>query len=325
MKIKLIGDIHLGKKFPYTTQRSAEYFEDWRTKILETHTSSIGIQLGDLFDSFSVSDHTLIQGYRWMQGAQAVLSGNHDVSNNTDKTSAIKLLKDNLDVKVIWQEPEQLRIGNTVFHLVPHQLTQELFEQCLDNLKTELGWVNVLLLHCNYGDRLGTATENYLRRDNAKEVCKKFHLVVSGHEHNFSGHKNLIMLGSIMPFSFGEMTDKFIMEYDCDTGEHELIRTFKSDCYKQLSFQEFLDSPVGKFEFIEVVGNPDPGPASDILKRIAYLYKETDVIAVKNSTVIYRHEKQVGEIQDVQDWLADVKRNCDAEHREILEQLLGEL
>ena len=324
MKIKLIGDMHLGKKFPYTTNKSAAIFEELRYKILAKHTQGKFIQLGDLFDDYSVSDNVLVQGYRWMENCVAALAGNHDVSNNTEKSSAIKLLRDDLGINVAWIDYCVHTIGNTDFHLVPHQLTQDDFEGVLDSLEPG-SRLNVLVLHCNYGDRAGVITENYLRTDRAKELSKKFHLIVSGHEHNISKPlKNLIMLGSVMPFSFGEMNTKYVMDYDCETGNYELIPTWVDGSARQVQFQDFLDTPIHQ-EFIEVMGSLDVSQAAQVNKRIASLYKDTDVIAIKNSTAIYRHEKEADELQQPQDWLSQVRAQCSKEQALVLDSLLGEI
>jgi DNA repair exonuclease SbcCD nuclease subunit len=325
MKIKIIGDIHQGKKFPYTTQKSSITFEALHSKILAKHTTGKFLQLGDLFDNYSVSDRTLVQGYRWMENCAAALSGNHDVSTNIEKPSAIKLLKDELGVNVIWKDVYVMDMGATRFHFVPHQLTQSDFDACLDNLKPKLGAINVLILHCNFGNREGVITENYLRYDVAKRLTKNF-LIISGHEHNMSKPMDkVIMLGSIMPFSFGEMKDKYILEYDYGTGEHELINTWSSANYAQLSYEEFLERSKFLEEFVEVTGRIEVSQAAEINKKIAFLYKNTDVVAIKNSTAIYRHEKEAGDLVKAEDWLDQVRKQCSKEQELVLDELLGEL
>ena len=99
MNTVFIGDVHLGKRFPYTTRATQQRFEVLRAEVLERIKSmSIDSQfvlLGDLFDSYSVSDVTLIQGFGLLTrlANHFALSGNHDVSNNTDKPSAITLVR----------------------------------------------------------------------------------------------------------------------------------------------------------------------------------------------------------------------------------------
>lgn len=317
MKIRLIGDVHIGKKFPYTTVSSALEFARIHDEVLTSVSQGADeyIQLGDLFDGFSVSGETLVRGYRFAQD-KLIICGNHDKANDTTKSSALHLMFTSLGTKVIWDAPVEYHLGNTTFHIVPHQLTQEKFEEALLSLKPYEQRRNVILLHCNYGTRQGNEIENYLRPEMAKNLLDGFDLIVSGHEHNFSKHfgGRLIMLGSVLPFSFGEMKDKFVADYDTETGEVELIRTWDSGKFSQNEANSF----------VEMTGQVTVEQAASINKLIADWYKNREVIAVKNSTTLIRHEREA-ETHKAEDWYSQIMKQCNESQQALLEELYGEL
>lgn len=172
-KVRIVGDTHIGKRFPFTTAQTSNKFAQLQDLVLAgiKFEAPYIIQLGDLFDGYSVSDTSLVKGYNFSQGKVTVISGNHDKSNNTDKPSALNLLRTELGMDVVWDKPAFNAIDNTCFMAIPHQLTQDDFEAELEKACT-VSFVEgvkhkVLLLHCNYGEREGTKTENYLRPEMA--------------------------------------------------------------------------------------------------------------------------------------------------------------
>ncbi len=324
-KVRIIGDVHIDKRFPFTSQKTAQVFRDLQAQIMEQVSVPNGptFQLGDLFDGFSVSGETLVKGYRFAS-YKTLLAGNHDKSNNLDKSSALELLKEHMGLDIVWGSLREFHGDGTVFHLVPHQLTQELFEEALASLVHSKLGRNVLLLHCNFGNREGTQTENYLRPEVAKSLLSErgFDLIVSGHEHNFNKPmKGVVMLGSIMPYSFGEMTDKFVMDYDTQTGEYELIPTWVAvENYTCMSAGAAMPEPEA---FTEIVGTTTVEMAAALNKQIAEWYKDGKVIAVKNSTTLLRHEREVQEYK-AEDWVAEVMKQCnDAQQGKLKELLLS--
>ena len=174
--ITIVGDIHLGKPFPFTTTKTAarwaEYKKNHLNKIATRYGGSL-IQAGDLFDSFSCNSQTFVEGFMFASACKVVLSGNHDVSNNTEKESAVNLLR-KTGCTVAWEQPYFLETEGTKYTLIPHQLTQEKFDTLLESAKAfvEPSQYNVLVLHCNFGDQPGTETENYLRTDVAKHLLE---------------------------------------------------------------------------------------------------------------------------------------------------------
>lgn len=328
MIARLIGDIHYGKRFPFTTAQTAKRFDTLRNETVAQACNGREhlFLLGDLFDSFSVSADTLIQGFSTASRPNCyVLSGNHDKSNNTDKNSALEYLGI-LGNNVVWDNPRVVEIGDTYFVMVPHQLTQERFEQVLDEVGKFplLGAIKhrVLLLHCNFGDREGTVTENYLRPEMAQWLLSEsFDLIVSGHEHNFNRPmKGVIMLGSILPFSFGEMKTKYVLDYDCTNGSYEVSPVWDDSHYIPFTWRPDNVPPVPK-DFIELRGEVGIEQAAAINKQIAEWYKNGQVISVKNATALVRHDKEVS-VEKAEHWADEVKSSLSEAQRELLASML---
>lgn len=330
MPTNLIGDIHLGKRFPFTNKTTAARWEHVKQTLLDDILELPGehIQLGDLFDDFTTDSTVFVQGFHFAKSCAALLSGNHDKSNNTDKESAMELLG-HIGCNVIWDNIVCYAIKGINYVAVPHTLTQEAFE---DNLTKAIGLAtptipNVLLLHTNYGERPGTSTENYLRPDKAKELRNHFQFIISGHEHN--AHEPLsgvFMSGSVLPMNFGEMTDKYVMTVK-DSNLEKVLVWRASDNYLKLDYKDFLPLQVDTaVQFIEVVGTVDVSEVLLINKRIAEWYlKSESLIAIKNSTTSLKSEasETSAEKAHAVDWVETVSKLLTPDELQVFNELLG--
>jgi len=325
MIMKLVGDLHIGKRFPYTTQKTAEKFNNHRRSLLHTCMAGArGFQLGDLFDSYSVQDTVLMEGYQTARKFDRLLAGNHDLAKNTDKPSALVLLSQELKVPIVYEDYLTVTEGMTKFYLVPHKLLQEGFEATLkaalaDLQATGKSRFNVLLLHCNYGEHRGPQSDNYLTPKTAKELLDGgFTLIVSGHEHNYRNPMpGVHMLGSLLPLDFGQMEAKYIADYDTQTGELSLVPTWHPHSYAKVPAQEFIDehSDWGTWQFIEVTGIVDLEGAVKVNRQINHLFKTSDsLVAFKNSVVLHRHEKETEE-SEKGNWLKLLLESCATEEQ----------
>ena len=332
----LIGDIHLGKKFPYTNIKTAARWENLKSQTLNKIMALEGtkLQAGDLFDSHSVDSATFVQGYLIAKQCEALLSGNHDISNNTEKSSAMDLLRQ-FNVNVVWEKPMMVDLGDTRFVMIPHQLTQEKFDTLLASAKVMIaeGRKNVLILHCNYGLREGSETENYLRPEVAKELLstqgkdfalKHFYHIVCGHEHN-SSHPlvGVTMMGSVLPMDFGQMTDKYVW-----TEASQILTWSAKENYRKLDYMEFLDLGIDEpLQFIEITGTVVVAEAIMISKRIVEWYKQSStLIAIKNNTLA--HKVEASETEDKasnpDNWISIVSAEMTEEEQVVFNELLGE-
>lgn len=341
MIMRFMGDIHKGKRFPHTTGKTAQVFESLRRhtalKLTQGFENSV-IQLGDLFDDYSVGDGTLVEGYLFAKKCRALLPGNHDLSKNTDKDSALLLLQKYLGCNMpsggdtlVFQE------GMTSFYLVPHQHTHKLFEGVLESLVGTLALAenrarfNVLCLHCNFGSHTGAESDNYLSEALAKKLLASgITLIVSGHEHNFKRPiPGVVMLGSILPMSFGEMEDKFSLDYDTQTGTYELIKCWDKSSYCRTDWQNLLDqecSTWNTYQFIEVLGDLQVDDGVKVNRKIKSILTGCDrTIAVKNNTVLHRQTHRVDSAKP-STWLETLLASCQNDmQRELLLGLKSEV
>lgn len=322
MNIRLIGDVHFGKRFPYTTLKTAITFDQNRELLFNRLTLNESvIQLGDLFDEFSVNDLTLVQGYQAANRCVSLLPGNHDLSKNTDKDSALLLLQKHFGCGVVNEMYGTVTQGMTEFFLLPHQHTQPLFEERLKFLcdliqkKESKARFNVLCLHCNFGAHTGPEADNYLSPAMAKELLAAgFHLIVSGHEHNFRNPMpGVVMLGSILPMSFGEMEQKYVMDYDTQAGTYDLTPSWSTSGYCRVSWGELLAeecSTWNNYQFLEIVGDLEVDNAVKVNRQVSAILRSCDnIIAVKNNTVLHKQSHKIDEASKA-NWMDTLMAAC---------------
>ena len=293
-KIIFIGDLHLDKKPPHSTKASAQrFFELQRVPYLQ---DALIVQLGDVFDSFEVSSTTFTKAYSICQNFDAIVGGNHDFSHGTTKTSALQNLSKFLPGVVKTARIGTIETGNTSVYILPYQETQKQFEEALSSLAANVriagGTVNILCLHCNYdNNRADGRTENNLTSEWAKSLLvNSFNFIVSGHEHNYSSHRGgrLLMAGSMLPHSFGEMSDKSWLEFDTETGLFTRQYSWKAaGSFLQTDIEGFLALPDDTcLQFIELVGEILPQQIREVAGKIGRLVGGDSVISIKNNTVL---------------------------------------
>lgn len=266
-------DPHLGvRRKSHTTTHSQKTLQDFIyhacldlvTKGKEANAEVIiG---GDLFDKYSNSEDIIQQGLEICKDSRIVVGGNHDQSNNNEKTSSLMLIStaledQSLENPIIYNKaPNEPYCYSTTFvgesdvviTTVPHCITQELFEQSIDlaikNTEISIDH-NILLLHCNVGEAYGNVesegTTLALTDSMQDKVAKHFDLVMVGHEHNPRTLKNgkIVVMGNIFPIAFGEMGDRYCYWYDTETNEltKETI-SLESEQISRISIDDLLSS-----------------------------------------------------------------------------------
>jgi len=282
-----IGDLHLGKRLPHSTLESNQRFWNYTLnkleQILEESASQRPVvQLGDLFDKPKVGHLTLTQGYLIAKEFDVILQGNHDFNADLTKDTALSCLPkiDSGLEKNLMDSPTK----RNPLTLVGHQPTQELFEQDLKSLEEN----KVLCLHANSPNHPEPGlTENTITPEMLAELKDKFEHIICGHEHNFSQMGNLTMLGSFMPFSFGDMSDKKIATWNPNSGLDFVTTWSKAEKYLECSHEEFIELPLDHaYQFIEVKGEVTSSEWSSITSHINHLFIGSDVFAIKDSTSI---------------------------------------
>lgn len=321
----IVGDIHIDKRFPYTNKKTHERWRDLQDKTLGLifKDAPPAIQAGDLFDNFMVSAEQYVRADEQVAAkCMHVMAGNHDLSNNTDKKSAVQLLLNSVERVTC------VAVHSINYILLPHQLTQEKFEGILEHVgefcSTQIP--NVLVLHCNYGEREGTQTENYLRPAVARELLFKVNGIVFGHEHN-GGERmgNVIAIGSILPMNFGEMTDKYVWNVE----DWKAIKVWDSEVnYAKWPFQEFLQrGPDVPLQFIEIIGEVSPAESLAVKKMIALWYSQSDtIIAIKDSTSPLKIDSEIAEERIAEsDWEVTVMALMTDEEKQLFLELKNEI
>jgi DNA repair exonuclease SbcCD nuclease subunit len=227
--------------------------------------------------------------------------------------------------------------GMTEFFLLPHQHTQALFEERLKFLcdliqkKESKARFNVLCLHCNFGAHTGPEADNYLSPAMAKELLAAgFHLIVSGHEHNFRNPMpGVVMLGSILPMSFGEMEQKYVMDYDTQAGTYDLTHSWSTSGYCRVSWGELLAeecSTWNNYQFLEIVGDLEVDNAVKVNRQVSAILRACDnIIAVKNNTVLHKQSHKIDEASKA-NWMDTLMATCATDdHRDAIVALRAEV
>ena len=246
----LIGDAHLGKSFkskdiPLEMKGKRENlliekfigrFSHGLESIAETDFMEGIIQLGDLFDSPNVSYDTLLLAYRTLLDVESkeipcyILAGNHDLSKDLNRKSAIEILaemfRDSKYIRFIINEP--LLVNDDVL-IVPYSH----FKTIEDQVKDYIGIAKEVYGHFNIEDF------DYLSAN--------FEYVYTGHIHKPEQLGNVLVVGSILPLTFGEDANNRFMktctleEYERDVAEG----TSDNRCYR-IKLREGEELPLEK-------------------------------------------------------------------------------
>lgn len=301
--VRIVGDLHIDKRFPYTNRAKAANWDEYRRNVRKLVFHKGGpttFQLGDLFDTYQVSSQYFIQGMAVADKCKAVLPGNHDIAKNTEIRSSVYDLN-HLIVGVVANQVKVCRVEDSSFVIVPHQLTQPDFDHVLSELVTTMQELSskfiYILLHANFGDHVGALSENYIKREQAKALLDAGATTLfCGHEHNYSEPmQGVVMVGSLYPTNFGEMEDKFFIDLNPRTGEWNTVKSWDAEqCYTKVSGYEDIQKILlgyrpwpNKVQFIEFEGVLPLSDALELTQRIAKAYQEdTHLIAVKSNITI---------------------------------------
>ena len=246
----LIGDAHLGKSFKskdiplemkgkreeLLIEKFIDRFSHGLESIAETDFMEGIIQLGDLFDSPNVDYNTLLLAYRTLLDVESkevpcyILAGNHDLSKDLNRKSAMEILaemfRDSKHIHFIIDEP--LLVNGDVL-IVPYSHFKTVEEQ----VKDYLGRAKEVYGHFNVED--------------FAYLSAHFEYVYTGHIHKPEQLGNVLVVGSILPLTFGEDANNSFMktctleEYEKDVAEG----TSESKCYR-IKLKEGEELPLEK-------------------------------------------------------------------------------
>ena len=307
----LFTDPHFGgKRAANTTPASRARMQDNVFTTVEqiigsTHLEEPIICLGDLFDSYSNSEMTLIRSLPIVKRLKVCLAGNHDLVNDNVKTGSLELLrqlKDCKDTYFSYVHFEEIgfnvtHVDNTTYFSIPHISDQAKFEQALGQVRDAAARADdtvrykYLLLHCNYDNPFCDETSLNLTKENTEELLQVFDTIVLGHEHShrvdFGGR--LVVLGNTYPTAFGDICDKFTMWVNDTTGEYQLNWHWRANThYWEVDWKEAYGTSIEPdewkdIEYVKITGEVAPSDTKQFSVLIKSLWSLLpNVCAIKS-------------------------------------------
>ncbi len=294
--MRILTDTHLGRRAgAHTNINSSRELDHaiFNNAKLATDTSDTTVHVGDLFDKSHNPEYVLLQGLHIAGRCDVILGGNHDLSNRENTKTSIEVVgnvHDNLchaqvsEVKFEDFEDED----DTLFTIVPHHSSQDLFDKALDLVCTntedgESGKRDLVFLHCNFNSPFAQNDSSLnLTPEQAEKLLKSFKYIVLGHEHShrWEMDERLLILGNTHPTNFGDISDKFFWDYNPNDGFTKTLCWSKDEQYLKLKASDLVKSGVHMAttpNFIEIVGEDfDPALASDLASAMQDIWDVTD-------------------------------------------------
>ena len=273
---------------------------------------------GDLFDTDTNDELTLIQGAQIAKLCDLVLGGNHDVVNIAGRESSFSALSQLLAADETaptfilppgpggtYYYPEPVPEAETMVYLVPHHSTQAEFDKTLDAVSkaAEAGKERrkLLVLHCNWDLQVGAGENDLnLTMNRAVALGKVFDYIILGHDHRPRtelGGK-VVILGNTHPTSFSDLGEKVAWFYD---PEENLFHTevICGDAYRDLPASELisawredrveeLQARLGA-EWLDLTGELDAEESVDLGRAVRKLWANGEnLYAIRASKVRFR-------------------------------------
>ncbi len=239
-----IADTHLGRvAFNKTSPdgsnlRETLIYENFLSsieKIIELEPDAVG-HAGDLFDTVKPKTKAMLvamQGLDMLKEAHIPfigIAGNHSMQKNSYTASAFEILKKaHPECTFAYSfEYENVRIGDTLFHLIPNMLHQADYAKaaedarCYNKENQYCDKCNHVLITHGLADtipdkRLSTVAEFELTSD---VISESYNYIAGGHVHNqMPVGSNMHYSGSLEYLTYGEIEDiKGGLLVDTETG-----------------------------------------------------------------------------------------------------------
>ncbi len=270
--------------------------------------------LGDMVHKYQNNEETIQQVMTILDRLACCITGNHDVSNRTDSIGTMELLENTYNTvpAVMNKCKPVVRITNeAVLTLVPHTNSQELFEKTLTKLAEDTSHkkAELLLLHCNYEIPWeANETTLNLTKKVAKKLLERFDYILIGHEHNYREALDgrVVLLGSVHPTNFGDISDKYRWTFDGTEVKKHLVWE-KAKHFKQIkAFEEEVN--FDDIQFCEVIGDVPAAEYPNYCRWLAGLWKTYQGYAIRSNVQTTRDEftDQIDEtsLQNLMDTIA---------------------
>jgi len=267
------------------------------------------ICLGDLFDTYSNKEQTILDAAAVCSGIDFCLAGNHDSINDSTKESSLGLIDEMCATRIIrapvgkslwYTEQFKLAENDVRVYMVPHHSAQELFEasliECADDAGDEA--INIVLVHCNYGlseGMLNDTTLNLTEEDVEYLLDNGIDYVLFGHDHGSREPEHwegrVRILGNTQPTSFSDIGDKYITTFDgLEFTKHLIWDSHKR--YVELDVANDWPELSSEVEFVNVAGEVQPANAIYVGKMIQALWDAyPNMLAIRNSVKIKEIEQ----------------------------------
>jgi DNA repair exonuclease SbcCD nuclease subunit len=295
--IRFSSDYHLGvNRVAHTTPQSRVALREAvfaQAMIVLEPDMTHHIHLGDLFDKFSNNEDVIRQGAEVCRKCCSVMSGNHDMSNRDTARGSFELLHSLGGFNTVTETSVKYPMDGATVVFEPHCLTQEEFVSRLKEWQWEekSNRTRFLLLHCNYDSKFPQKDSTLvLERDMAEKLLEVFDYILIGHEHNsrtdFDGR--VVCVGNIFPTSFGDISDKYVWEWDGEELKKRLVWSMEQHYWEcdwtyLLSIIETMikDGEVREFptlfggitNFIRITGTAPATKMPEISKAINKLWE----------------------------------------------------
>lgn len=225
-----MGDAHLGKKFVEFVplhrrgDREKMVMDDFRQKLAEC-TSDLFVQVGDLFDAFTVDEMIVIdaalavraEARKHPRRTYVFIPGNHDKSKDGSKASSFDVFAElmvGFDNVHVLKHPEVItfRERKQMFGFIPwspFKSASELAQELIEYAQPLMATAGIEKFDCVYGhwdtEVFGGSDFNLVPTSVLAPVTKK---IVTGHVHTPTAFVRdgveVVVTGSMQPYSHGE-------------------------------------------------------------------------------------------------------------------------
>jgi DNA repair exonuclease SbcCD nuclease subunit len=293
-KVLILGDIHIGARSssPVVSNYQIKFFEDELFPYMKKHNINTILQLGDLFDQRTNTNHVIFN--EWKKrffDALAIdninmitLLGNHDLASksNLDVNSTTLLLEHYENIFII-DSPTEYDIYGMQFLLLPWI--------CNSN-ETEITTAiksSSSIICAGHLELAGFSMQKGVEshgETNLKDY-EQFDLVLSGHYHTRSKKKNVLYTGTPFELTWADYNDqKGFHIFDTNTHNIEFIKT-KTKLFTRIEYDDTVGIPIiedvkDAYVKLVVVNKKDPTKFENfLLKLIAALPIDIKILDIE--------------------------------------------
>ena len=252
MKIMVIGDVHIGKKFNsykvnqyskvqtnlrnYWLQSTLSYIRNVTSKVSDI---DMIVFLGDIYDSPSMRPE-LINSFRNLLGYIKqvnknteihIIIGNHDTTEPQSSNATLLSLFENKNIYVHFN----YSVINNNLLMLPYYKKDKLTDT-LAEIVSKYGdnFSPVIFSHNDFYVNDTLFTNEMISVDNVKLLFGANTVIVNGHIHNYHYEPNngVLFTGSVSPTSFKDSpvaSGICYFEYDVDNKQVQKFRAFKNN------------------------------------------------------------------------------------------------